>query len=53
MCDLKAAQMNVQHGLIWEFMLYKFELGHNAMEATKNICYVKSEGAVDHSLETR
>ena len=30
-------------------MLYKFELGHNAMEATKNIC-VKGEDAVDHTV---
>ena len=39
--DLKPAQMNVQYNLIWELRLYKFELGHNATEATKNICHVK------------
>ena len=27
-------------------MLYKFEMGINAVEATKNICYVKGEGTV-------
>ena len=25
---------------------HKFELGHNAAEVTRNICYVKSEGTV-------
>ena len=35
--DLKAAQINMQGSLIWEFMLYKFRLGHNVAEATKNI----------------
>ena len=30
MCDLKDTQMNVKYGLIWDFMLDKFELGHNA-----------------------
>ena len=44
--------MNMQHSLIWEFMLYKFKLGHNAMKAAKNIC-AKDEGAVDHSTVTR
>ena len=52
MCDLKAIRMNVQYSLIWELMLYEFELGHNAAEDTKNICYVKSEGTVDRSKVT-
>ena len=43
--DLKAAQINVQRSLIHELMLYKFGLGHNTVEATKNID--------DHSTETR
>ena len=34
-------------------MLYDFRLGHNAMEATKNICCVKGEGAVDPNIVTR
>ena len=34
-CDLLVAQMNRQHFLILELKLYEFELGHNAMEATK------------------
>ena len=46
---MKATQMNMQHSLIWELMFYKLELGHNAAEAIKNICYAKSEGKVDHS----
>ena len=47
--NLKVTQMNVQHNRIGKFMLYKFKLGHKAMEATKNICRVKDEGAVDQS----
>ena len=35
--DLKAVQMNVQHSLIQEFMLYKFELDHSNTETSKNI----------------
>ena len=53
MHDLKAAQMNMQSSLIQGFMLYKFELAHNAAEATKNICCVKGEDAADHSTLTR
>ena len=34
-------------------MLYEFELGCNAAEATKNICCAKSEGADDYSTVTR
>ena len=30
-------------------MFYEFEMGHNIMEATKNISCAKGEGAVDHS----
>ena len=46
--------MNVQPSLIWEQMLYEFELGHNvAMEATKNIYYAKGEDTVDQSTVTR
>ena len=52
-CDLKAAQRNMQCCLNWELMLYKFELSYNTMEATKNICYAKDEGTVDHSTVTR
>ena len=52
MCNLKATQMNVQCGLIWELMLYKFKLGYRAAEVTKKIC-AKCEGAVDHSAVTR
>ena len=53
MCDLKVAQINIQHSLIWELRLYNFELVHNTVEATKNICCVVDEGAVDHSTVTR
>ena len=34
-------------------MLYKFKLGHNAAEATKNICYMKGKDAVDHNTIDR
>ena len=30
-------------------MLYEFEMSHNDLEATKNICCTKGEGSVDHS----
>ena len=51
--DLKSSQMNVQGNLIQEFTPYEFELGHNATEATKMICYGKGEVAVDQSIVTR
>ena len=53
MCNLKATQMNMQHNLIQELMLYKFQLGCIGAEATKNTCCVKSEGTVNHSTVTR
>ena len=31
-------------------MLYEFELGYDAVEATKNICLAKGKGAVDQSI---
>ena len=51
--NLKVAQMNMQYSLIWELMLYKLELDHNAAEATKNICCVKGDGTFDHSTITK
>ena len=33
--DLKALQMNMLYSLIQELMLYKFEVSHDAAEATK------------------
>ena len=53
LCDLKATQINKQLNLIQKLMLYVFKLNHNAMEATKNICSVKGESTVDHSIVTR
>ena len=52
-CVLKAALMNAQCNLIGKPMLYEFKLGHNAVEAAKNISYIKSKGSVDHSTVTR
>ena len=52
-CNLKAAQMNIQCNLIWELMLYKFELEHNIMKVTKNICCEKDQGVVDPSIVSR
>ena len=37
MCNLKATKMNVQYSLIHKLMLYKYQLGHNTAEATKNL----------------
>ena len=51
-CDLKAAQMNMDCCLIWKLMLYKFKLDHNTAEATKNICYAKGQSVVDHGTVT-
>ena len=53
MYDLKAAQMNIQCSLIWEHVFYEFQLGHNAVEATKNLYCVETEGIFDHSTVTR
>ena len=52
-CDLKAKQMNVHCSLNQELMLYEFKLSHNAVEITKNICYMKDEGAVAYNTVTR
>ena len=45
--------MNVQRKLIQELMLNVFKLDHNALEATKNVCYAKGESAVDLCTVTR
>ena len=45
--------MNVQLGLIWEFILHEFKLGYNALDATKNICSVKGKDTVHYSMVTR
>ena len=45
-CDLKAAQINMQWSLIQKFMFYKFELGDNVNETRKNNCCAK--GNSDH-----
>ena len=45
--------MYVQRNLIQQVTLYEFKRGHNAADATKNICCAKDEGAVDHSTITR
>ena len=34
-------------------MFYKFELGYNSTEATRNNCFEKDEGPVDHRTVTR
>ena len=39
--------------IIRELMLRGFELDHNAVEPIKNICYMKAEGADNHSIVTR
>ena len=51
-CDLKAAHINVKPSLIRQLMLYEFELSHNAVEATENICCEKVEGTVDRNTVT-
>ena len=39
--------MDVQRSLMLKLMLCEFELGHNTVEATKNVRCMKGEGAVD------
>ena len=46
MCDLKATQINMLCGLIWELMLYKFKLGLNTAETTKYIYWAKNDSLV-------
>ena len=48
--NLKSTQRNMQHSLIQE--LYEFKLGYNAPEATKIICCVKGEDAVNSCTVT-
>ena len=50
--DLKARQMDIQHSLIWEFILFEFELSYNAAEASKNI-WTKGQSAVAYSKVNR
>ena len=52
-CDLKVAQINVQHSLIQKLLLYELETDNYATEATKNICSAIGEGAVDQNTVTR
>ena len=52
MCYLKVSQKNVQHSLLWELISYKFEIGDNVMETTKNVYCLKGDGVVDHSSVT-
>ena len=44
-----------ESSLLWKFMLYEFELGHNAKEATKKkkICGAKGEDVVDLSTQKK
>ena len=51
-CDLKAAQMNMQFSLIGNSCFMSSNCAMT-LEATKNICWVKDEVAVDHSTLTR
>ena len=46
MCNLKSALMNLQCSLIQEHVHNNFELGHNVIETTKDICCVKKSGSV-------
>ena len=45
--------MNVQCSQIQELMLYEFEVSHNTVEATENICCAKALVTVDHSTVNR
>ena len=43
----------MQYGLIQELILYELLLGHNAVEASQNICCMKGEATGDCSTVTR
>ena len=45
--------MKMQSSLTLEFMLYEFQLGHNAIEITEKVCCAKSQSAVDYSTVNR
>ena len=45
-------QIYAQRRIIRKFILYKFEIGHKAAEASHNICCAKGDCAVDHSTVT-
>ena len=45
--------MNMHSSLIQKLKLYEFEMVQNTVEATKNICWAKDDGAVDYSVVTR
>ena len=44
---------DVPRSLILEFIQYEFNRGHNASEATKNICWLNDEVTVDRMRVTR
>ena len=45
--------MNGQCCLILELLLYKFKIGYNAVETTKNVCCVNGVDEVNQSTVTR
>ena len=47
-CDLKAAQMNVQRSLIRKLMFYEFEPRLNTAKATQNIFCAKGKDSAGH-----
>ena len=49
----KTTLMKMQKSLIYELMLYKYEVGWDAAEATKSICCTKCKGSVDQSKVTK
>ena len=51
--DLIAAQMKVQHSLIWEIMLYELKLYDKSMEAAKNLCWMKDESTAHQTTVMR
>ena len=53
MRDLNTAEINVHYDLNRLLVLYEFEVGNNASEATKTICCLKGEVLVDHSTVIR
>ena len=42
MCDLLVTQINVQHNIICEFMLYEFDMSNKTIDETKKHLFYES-----------
>ena len=49
----ESCTVSMQHRLHQELRFYIFTLSHNTVRATKNICCLKDEDAIDHTTVTK